>query len=140
MIDFDLNSAIINPQYALPLSNGAMKEIILHRDERIARLSFTTMSNALKFQQSITGYKAWASYTQFNVMVSFVIANRKEPIVERASIQLWIPKAVDGSLVTNADVAAEANNGSVPTRSSTMATNTTSGAVPIPQQIGRAHV
>lgn len=108
-----------------------MQEMILRRDERIAKLSFQKMSHVLKFQQAVTGYKAWAAYSQYNAMASFVVAGRKEPVVERACIQLWIPKPLDGSLVTNADVAPDTNPSVAPTRSSTTMTSSSYGGVPI---------
>jgi hypothetical protein len=109
VIDFDIASAIINPHYAMPSSRGRDREIILRRDERIARLSFVSHKDVLKFQQAVTGFKAWAWYCQYDVLVSFVVAGLKDPIVEKACVQLWIPKPVDGALVTNDDVAAESS-------------------------------
>lgn len=111
-----------------------MREIILQRDERIARLAFTSMSHVLKFQQAITGYKAWASYTQFNAMVSFVLSNVKEPVVEKACIQLWIPKVMDGSLVKNTDETSDLTLNSSRTRSPTQMTSTTfNSPIPVPE-------
>ncbi|KAK7416812.1 hypothetical protein QQX98_005005 [Neonectria punicea] len=130
VIDFDITSVIINPQYAMPNSAGMVQEIILRRDERIARIAFTKMSHMLKFQQCITGFKPWDAYSQYNVMVSFVVVGRKEPIVERACIQLWVPKDVEGSLVTSSDAAADATQFPAPSRTSSMATSSF-GAVPI---------
>lgn len=120
VIDFDLASAVINPHYAMPNSGGFDKEIILQRDERIARLSFTTMKSVLKFQQAVTGFKAWDSYSEYNVLVSFVVAGLEKPVVESACVQLWIPKAVEGSFVTNTD--ANSNGESEPRRSGTLST------------------
>lgn len=131
VIDFDLASAIINPHYAMPTSAGVNKEIILRRDERMARLSFTNLKHVLKFQQAITGFKAWDSYCEFNVLVSFVVAGRKDPIVEKACIQLWIPKSIDGPLVTNTDMHPEMTAAEWPRRSGTMAT-TISAVTPEP--------
>ncbi|GKT65172.1 hypothetical protein ColTof4_07558 [Colletotrichum tofieldiae] len=34
-------------------------------------------------------------------MVSFVVSGKGEPIVETACVQLWVPKQLDGQLVTN---------------------------------------
>ncbi|KAH7324360.1 hypothetical protein B0I35DRAFT_349664 [Stachybotrys elegans] len=134
VIDFDIGTVVINPQYALPTTAGLMKEILIHRDERIARLSFVTMEQVLKFQQAVTGYKPWVAYSQYNAMVSFVIGNAK-PIVEDACIQLWIPKPVDGSIVTNTDASAEAVPIS-PSRSATtwtgMSTSPTSPRATMP--------
>ncbi|KAF7561449.1 hypothetical protein G7046_g2690 [Stylonectria norvegica] len=121
VIDFDITAAVITPHYALPESLGTLREIILRRDERIARMSFTKMSDVLKFQQAVTGFKAWMSYTEYSVMVSFVVAGLPEPIVEKACLQLWIPKQTDGSFVTNSDAAADANKTASPTRNPSMA-------------------
>ncbi|KAM5350607.1 hypothetical protein ACJ41O_007112 [Fusarium nematophilum] len=138
-IDFDITSAVVNPQYALPTSGGINREIILRRDERIARMLFTNTSHLLKFQQAVTGFKAWASYIQYNVLVMFVVGGRKEPLVERACIQLWIPKQTEGSLVTNRDAAASANKSPNPSRQNSMAPSTfsTFSAIPTSPRSGR---
>lgn len=136
VIDFDITSVIINPQYALPTNPGMIREVILRRDERIARMAFTKLSHVLKFQQAITGFKPYESYTQYNVMVSFVVVGRKDPLVERASIQLWIPKEVDGSLVTTSDAAAAATQIPSPSRTGSMATSSF-GTAPTSPGFGR---
>ncbi|CAM1508571.1 Fc.00g054190.m01.CDS01 [Cosmosporella sp. VM-42] len=130
VIDFDITSAVLEPRYALPSGTGMVREIILRRDERIARMSFTTMKNMLKFQQAVTGFKAWASYIQYNVMVSFVLAGRKDPVFEKACLQFWIPKETDGSLVTNSDAAADAIKTGYPARTPSMATSSAFGTAP----------
>ncbi len=58
-IDFDITTATINPQYALPYARGFIREIILRRDEKIAKLAFNNMPDLLKFQQAVTGFKAF---------------------------------------------------------------------------------
>lgn len=126
VIDFDIASAVINPHYAMPNSGGFDREIILQRDERIARLSFTSMKNVLKFQQAVTGFKAWDSYSEYNVLVSFVVAGLEKPIVESACVQLWIPKAIDGSFVTNTDVNGNGEGES--RRSGTLSTMPSNGS------------
>ncbi|KAF7553918.1 hypothetical protein G7Z17_g3277 [Cylindrodendrum hubeiense] len=136
VIDFDISSVIINPQYALPNNPGMIREMILRRDERTARMAFTKLSHVLKFQQAITGFKPFESYTQYNVMVSFVIVGRKDPLVEKASMQLWIPKEVGGSLVTTSDVAADATQIPSPSRSGSMAASS-SGGIPTSPGFGR---
>lgn len=100
-----------------------VKEIILRRDEKIARMSFKSMSSLLKFQQAVTGWKAWASYTQYNVLVMFVLGGRKEPLVEKASVQLWIPKQTEGSLITNSDAAASTSSTPAASRQGSVATS-----------------
>lgn len=82
------------------------------------------MPDLLKFQQAVTGFKAWASYTQL-VRVGWVISGRKDHIHEEACLQLWIPKAMDGSLVTNSDAAADANKMRSPSRTGSMASTNT---------------
>ncbi|KAH7140108.1 hypothetical protein B0J13DRAFT_61382 [Dactylonectria estremocensis] len=136
VIDFDISSVIINPQYALPNNPGMIREMILRRDERIARMSFTKLSHVLKFQQAITGFKPYESFTQYNAMVSFVIVGRKDPLIEKASIQLWIPKEVEGSLVTSSDAAAEVTQVPSPSRTGSMATSNF-GAMPTSPVFGR---
>ncbi|KAI9152034.1 hypothetical protein HJFPF1_09254 [Paramyrothecium foliicola] len=134
VIDFDVNAAVLKPQYALPSSSGIMREVILQRDERIARLAFTSLSHVLKFQQAVTGYKAWASYTQYDAMVSFVLSGLREPVVEKACIQLWIPKVMDGSLVKNTDESSDSDLASTRIRSPTqMSTSTFTTAMLVPQ-------
>lgn len=137
VIDFDLASAILNPHYAMPSSRGLDREIILHRDERIAKLSFVNLKDVLKFQQAVTGFKAWASYCEYDVLVSFVVAGLKDPIVEKACVQLWIPKPVEGALVTNQDVTKDSGNG--PSREGSMARSATGvySSSPDPQHRGR---
>jgi hypothetical protein len=134
VVDFDVTAAIINPQYVLPSGGGLMREMILQRDERIAPLAFTSLSDVLKFQQAVTGYKPWVSYTQYDAMVSFVLSGMNEPIVEKACIQLWIPKAMDGSLVKGAEEAAGSATAPSTVRSPTQISASTShGAIPIRQ-------
>lgn len=38
--------------------------MILRKDERIAKLAFTQLKDAAKFQQAVTGFKAFDSYSQ----------------------------------------------------------------------------
>ncbi|KAF9869676.1 hypothetical protein CkaCkLH20_12863 [Colletotrichum karsti] len=99
-IDFDITSVILNPLYAVPSRSGVL-DMILRKDERIAKLSFTTLKDVVKFQQGVTGFKAFDNYCQYNAMVSFVVSGRDEPLVEDACVQFWIPKQLDGQLVTN---------------------------------------
>lgn len=122
MIDFDITTHILQPQYALPFANGATRDFILRRDERVARLSFTTKSHLMKFQQAITGYKPFSSWTQSNALVSFIREGQKDPVTERACIQLWLPRSLDGSFVTNADI--DTSFSAAPSRSTTMASTT----------------
>ncbi|KFA65852.1 hypothetical protein S40285_04672 [Stachybotrys chlorohalonatus IBT 40285] len=122
VIDFDIQTVCINPQYALPTSNGMMSEILVQRDERIARLAFTSIKHLLEFQQAVTGYKAWASYVQYDAWVSFVVGGLREPLIEKACIQLWIPKQVDVSLVTNTEASSDLASTLTPTRSPTTVT------------------
>ncbi|KAK2731360.1 hypothetical protein CKAH01_09008 [Colletotrichum kahawae] len=107
-IDFDITSVILNPLYASPSSSGVL-EMILRKDERIARLSFMGRKDIIKFQQAVTGFKAFDNYCQYNTMVSFVVAGRDEPLVEDACVQFWIPKQLDGQLVTNNEATVKEN-------------------------------
>ncbi|KAI8239439.1 hypothetical protein K4K57_008838 [Colletotrichum sp. SAR 10_99] len=66
-IDFDITSVILNPLYANPSSSGVL-EMILRKDERIARLSFMGRKDIIKFQQAVTGFKAFDNYCQYNTM------------------------------------------------------------------------
>ncbi|KAM0279187.1 hypothetical protein ACHAQH_004731 [Verticillium albo-atrum] len=63
-IDFDITAVSINPLYAVPSSTGGL-DVILRRDERIARLAFQNLKDILKFQQAVTGFKTWASHIQY---------------------------------------------------------------------------
>ncbi|KAI8311922.1 hypothetical protein K4K61_011311 [Colletotrichum sp. SAR11_59] len=67
-IDFDITSVILNPLYANPSSSGVL-EMILRKDERIARLSFMGRKDIIKFQQAVTGFKAFDNYCQYNTML-----------------------------------------------------------------------
>ncbi|KAE9570088.1 hypothetical protein CGCF415_v009606 [Colletotrichum fructicola] len=107
-IDFDITSVILNPLYANPSSSGVL-EMILRKDERIARLSFMGRKDIIKFQQAVTGFKAFDNYCQYNTMVSFVVSGRDEPLVEDACVQFWIPKQLDGQLVTNNEATVKEN-------------------------------
>ncbi|KAK3177783.1 hypothetical protein K4F52_009481 [Lecanicillium sp. MT-2017a] len=127
IVDFDLASVVINAQYVMPLSNGSTLEMILRRDERLARLAFTSMSHILKFQQCITGYKPWASYTQYNAVVDFVVGGLREPVTELACLQLWTPKFTAGAIVSSTDLPAEASDDpSLPPPTDRLAGRTTS--------------
>ncbi|KAF4469847.1 hypothetical protein FALBO_3287 [Fusarium albosuccineum] len=137
IIDFNINSAIVNPQYALPTGGGLAREIILRENERIARMGFIETSHILKFQQAITGFKAWASFTQYNAEVIFVLGGRKETIKEVACLQLWIPKPTEGSLVTNSDAAESANKSPTASRQNSVATFT-SNLMPNPARSSRS--
>ncbi|EGU87587.1 hypothetical protein FOPG_06745 [Fusarium oxysporum f. sp. conglutinans race 2 54008] len=103
--DFDITTMIFNSQYALPTGTHMTQEIILRQNERIARLDFMDGADILKFQQAVTGFKPWASATQYDCQVIFVLGGVKETIMENACLQLWIPKSTEGSLVTNSDAA-----------------------------------
>ncbi|KAK1623925.1 hypothetical protein BDP81DRAFT_438373 [Colletotrichum phormii] len=106
-IDFDITTVILNPLYAVPSNSGGAWDMILRKDERIAKLAFTQLKDAAKFQQAVTGFKAFDSYCQYKAMVSFVVSGRGDPIVEGACIQLWVPKQLDGQLVTNNEATLE---------------------------------
>ncbi|KAK1982055.1 hypothetical protein LZ30DRAFT_591393 [Colletotrichum cereale] len=107
-IDFDITSVIINPLYAVP-SNARAWDMVLRKDERVAKLTFMQLKDAVRFQHAITGFKAFDSYSQYKAMVSFVVSGGGEPIVESACVQLWVPKLLDGQLVTNNESAVEQN-------------------------------
>ena len=64
---------MFNPQYALPLGTHMTQEILLRENERIARLDFLNGGDILKFQQAMTGFKPWDSYTQYDCQVIFVL-------------------------------------------------------------------
>ncbi|RBQ75568.1 hypothetical protein FVER14953_12799 [Fusarium verticillioides] len=96
---------VFNPQYVLPTGTHMTQEIILRQNERIARLDFMDGADILRFQQAVTGFKPWASATQYDCQVIFVLGGVKETIMENACLQLWIPKSTEGSLVTNSDAA-----------------------------------
>lgn len=115
----------------MPTNMGYNNEIVLQRDERIAKMSFMNIRDVLKFQQAVTGFKAWDSYCEYDVLVSFVVSGRKEPIVEKACLQLWIPKEIGGKLVTNAEMASDTHSG--PSRSETLASTIHQGS-PDPQR------
>ncbi|KAL0929666.1 uncharacterized protein CTRU02_215309 [Colletotrichum truncatum] len=117
-IDFDITTVVLNPLYAVPsmLGSGAL-DMILRKDERIARLSFLSIKDLVKFQQAVTGFKVFDNYCQYNAMVSFVVSGRDEPFVEDACVQFWIPKQLDGQLVTNNEAVVREN--SLPATSST---------------------
>ncbi|GKT41360.1 uncharacterized protein ColSpa_01541 [Colletotrichum spaethianum] len=123
-IDFDITSVIINPLYAVPSTTGAW-DMILRKDERVAKLAFTQLKDAVRFQQAITGFKAFDNYSQYKAMVSFVVSGRGEPIVESACIQLWVPKQLDGQLVTNNESSVGQNAAS---RSASVASSATETA------------
>ncbi|KAM0218492.1 hypothetical protein ACHAQD_006875 [Fusarium lateritium] len=129
IIDFDITSMVFNPQYALPVGTHMAQEIILRQNERIARLDFLDGGDILKFQQAITGFKPWASVTQYDCQVIFVLGGVKETIMENACLQLWIPKPTEGSLVTNSDAAANTIKSSSSSRQNSMST-VASGAIP----------
>lgn len=129
IIDFDITSAIVNPQYAMPdipTGPGMPQELLIRRDERLARMSFMDMGDILKFQQAITGYKVWSTSTHHGVVVAFVIGDNK--LIEKATIQLWVPKETEGSLVTNSDAAASTARSPNGSRQNSIAT--LSSAVP----------
>lgn len=68
-----------------------------------------------KFQQAVTGFKPFDNYCQYNVRVTFIVSRRDKPLVEDACVQFWIPKHLDGRLVTNneATVKEATRSGSV---------------------------
>ncbi|KAM0344088.1 hypothetical protein ACHAPU_007809 [Fusarium lateritium] len=129
IVDFDITSMVFNPQYALPSGTHMAQEIILRQNERIARLDFLDGGDILKFQQAITGFKPWASVTQYDCQVIFVLGGVKETIMENACLQLWIPKPTEGSLVTNSDAAANAIKSPPSSRQNSIST-LASGAIP----------
>lgn len=105
----------------MPSGKGMVQEMILVRDERMAKLSFIKMSHILKLQQALTGFKPYDGYFQFGCVASFIVVGQGEPIYEEASLQLWIPKEVDPSLVKTSDAAAGTAQMTSPTRSSSFA-------------------
>ncbi|CAG9940139.1 unnamed protein product [Clonostachys rosea f. rosea IK726] len=131
-IDFEISNTLINPLYAMLRNNILVPELLLKTDERIAKLSFNRMKDVLQFQRAVTGFKVWDHWTQNNVMVSFVIAGTRQSIVERACLQLWVPEALDTSLITASDTHSDPG----PSRSPT-AMSSPSGAIPIPSSSPR---
>ncbi|KAK2017260.1 hypothetical protein LZ32DRAFT_577338 [Colletotrichum eremochloae] len=107
-IDFDITSIIINPLYAMP-SNDGVWDMVLRKDERVAKLIFIQLKDAVKFQHATTGFKVFDNYSQYNALVSFVVSGRREPIVEKACVQLWVPKRLEGQIVTNNESSVEQN-------------------------------
>ncbi|KAK1997603.1 hypothetical protein LX36DRAFT_578104 [Colletotrichum falcatum] len=107
-IDFDITSVIINPLYAVP-SNAGVWDMVLRKDERVAKLIFMQLKDAVRFQHAITGFRVFNNYSQYKTMVSFVVSGGGEPIVESACVQLWVPKLLDGQLVTNNESLVEQN-------------------------------
>ncbi|KAI8657298.1 hypothetical protein NCS57_01107800 [Fusarium keratoplasticum] len=137
VIDFDITSAVVNPQYAmpdLPTGPGIPQELLIRRDERLARMTFMDMSDILKFQQAITGYKVWSTSTYHGVVVAFVIGDKK--LIEKATIQLWVPKETEGSLVTNSDAAASTTRSPNGSRQNSIATFSSA----VPQRPGRGSI
>ncbi|KAM0552751.1 hypothetical protein ACHAO7_004231 [Fusarium culmorum] len=120
-IDFDVTSMVFNPQYAMPIGTHMTQEIIMRQNERIARLDFLDGCDILKFQQAVTGFKPWDSYTQYDCQVIFVL-DGVDNIMENASLQLWIPKQTAGSLITNSDAAANTTDSSVASRQNSIST------------------
>ncbi|KAI9166409.1 hypothetical protein HJFPF1_02510 [Paramyrothecium foliicola] len=92
VIDFNWTSTILNPDYALPANFGGHKEMILQRDGKAVKLEFTSLKDVFKFQQAVTGFRPWDCYCEYNVDATFVVSGRRDPIAERACVQLWYPK------------------------------------------------
>ncbi|KAM0424250.1 hypothetical protein ACHAPT_010622 [Fusarium lateritium] len=139
VIDFEITSAIVNPQYAmpgLPTGAGLPQEILVRRDERLARMSFMDMNDILKFQQAITGYKVWSTSTQHGAVVAFVVGDGKDRIIEKATVQLWVPKEIEGSLVTNSDAAAGTSRSPNASRQNSVATFNSA----VPARTGRGSI
>jgi hypothetical protein len=72
-----------------------------------------------KFQTALTGFRAWNSYCDFDVLVSFVHAGLKKPIIGKGCLQLWIPKSLDRVPVENQRFALRTGAEGWTTRTST---------------------
>ncbi|CAM1510382.1 Fc.00g007170.m01.CDS01 [Cosmosporella sp. VM-42] len=133
-IKFDLASVSLNPMYVIPGSQSGEFDMVLRADESIAMLKFQRERDLLKFQQALTGFKPWASYTESNAMVSFVTSDGKDSLVESACVQLWIPKQLEGKLHQNLeDAPGKASQSSAQDRPPTMNQSKIRGGVEVPQ-------
>ena len=105
VINFNLSNVILNPQYASPTSYARNLDFGISSDGRIAKLPFMNMSSVLKFQQAVTGWKAWAGYSAYDVEVDFVEGSSSKAVKQKASLQLWYAKEMQG----NPDIDGEAD-------------------------------
>lgn len=104
MFDIDLASAIINPLYAMSKSKAWERVITIQDHKRSVDFPFADLKDMFKFQTALTGFKAWNSYCDFDVLVSFVVVGLKEPIITKGCLQFWIPKSLDGAAVERPDI------------------------------------
>ncbi|KAI9172522.1 hypothetical protein HJFPF1_02024 [Paramyrothecium foliicola] len=95
--DFDLSTGIFLPTYTTESKPLSSYDFIVEQDKRFAILEFTGKEDALKFQQAVTGFEAWASFCEYSVSLSFVIQGSKEAHIEATSVQIRIPKYVVSS-------------------------------------------
>jgi hypothetical protein len=82
----------------------------------------------------MTGFAVWDSWSQTSVVVSFVVKGIAEPIYEKAVLQFWVPSPLDGSRVTNDDIAQDPKI-SEPFRSGSVSSAATS--IPQPAESSR---
>ncbi|OLN96892.1 hypothetical protein CCHL11_02466 [Colletotrichum chlorophyti] len=101
--DFDVSSVILTPRYAVPSNVGRTSlEMVLRMNERIARLSFLQMRDIIDKLQ-LSKYSGFCAdkFARYNVTVSFFVSGRSEPLIEKACVQLWVPKRLDGQLMVD---------------------------------------
>ncbi|KAL2140788.1 hypothetical protein VTI28DRAFT_3263 [Corynascus sepedonium] len=97
-VDFDITSAVLNPVYASPSNENAPFEIILEENHNSHIIRFVNREDLFMFQQALTGFQVVDDYAEYMVKASFVV--RGLPIVEEASLQLWLPRRLDGDIVS----------------------------------------
>ncbi|OAX83778.1 hypothetical protein ACJ72_01862 [Emergomyces africanus] len=106
IIDVNLESTSFIPLYAMPTFPRDTNDILLRTPSEDNKLSFPSMKDLLRFQHAFTGSKPYLFYSQTDAKVAFVVSKEK-PLVEDAVVQLWIPKRLEGHLVSEEQSEAE---------------------------------
>ncbi|KAK3389699.1 hypothetical protein B0H63DRAFT_518935 [Podospora didyma] len=101
VVDFDISSSVLNPVYALPSRQRVPLEVLLEENNNIHRLVFLHRSDLYRFQQALTGFKVVDDYAEDYANAIFVAAGQASDSTEDVSLQLWIPRRLDGSFITD---------------------------------------
>jgi hypothetical protein len=111
--EFNIKGVALLPLYAMPTGDDHGLKIQLVTDSGAeADLFFSTLEDALQFQQAVTGFKPFGWYSRSIVDVALILS--EGPEWRKACVQLWIPRELKGKPASMESIQAETQPSTVP--------------------------
>jgi hypothetical protein len=92
-IEFDINTVRLIPRYAMPGRGGDGFGVLIKTEAITVDLKFSRIEDALRFQQAVTGFKAYENYSEGPVAV---LLENDQKLIRRAVFQLWVHEELVG--------------------------------------------